>query len=126
MQDLLEAIRVAMTDGATAEQKATGAQACQTILAALGAQPGTPIVLPGVPKPHPLSALSVDQALELVIARLRAVADARDKQAAQPTPATQATPATAASTAPRGPRIPIVPPRPPTAPGGAWAAQKKP
>ena len=126
MQDLLEAIRVALTDGATAEQKATGAQACQTILAALGAQPGKPIVLPGVPKPNPLSGLSVDQALELVIARLRAVADARDKQAAQPTPATQATPATAASTAPRGPRIPIVPPRPPTAPGGAWAAQKKP
>ena len=129
MQDLLEAIRVAMTDGATAEQKATGAQACQTILAALGAQPGKPIVLPGVPKPNPLSGLSVDQALELVIARLRAVADARDKQAAQPAPAAQATPATpatAASTAPRGPRIPIVPPRPPTASGGARAAQKKP
>ena len=126
MQDLLEAIRVAMTDGATAEQKATGAQACQTILAALGAQPGKPIVLPGVPKPNPLSGLSVDQALELVIARLRAVADARDKQAAQPAPAAQATPATAAPTAPPGPRIPIVPPRPPTAPGGARAAQKKP
>ena len=126
MQDLLEAIRVATTDGATAEQKATGAQACQTILAALGAQPGKPIVLPGAPKPNPLSGLSVDQALELVIARLRAVADARDKQAAQPTPAAQATPATAASTAPRGPRIPIVPPRPPTASGGARAAQKKP
>ena len=126
MQDLLEAIRVATTDGATAEQKATGAQACQTILAALGAQPDKPIVLPGVPKPNPLSGLSVDQALELVIARLRAVADARDKQAAQPTPAAQATPATAASTAPRGPRIPIVPPRPPTAPGGARAAHKKP
>jgi len=123
MQDLLEAIRVATTDGATAEQKATGAQACQTILAALGAQPGKPIVLPGVPKPNPLSGLSVDQALELVIARLRAVADARDKQ---PAPAAQATPAAAASTAPRGPRIPIVPPRPPTAPGGARAAQKKP
>ena len=126
MQDLLEAIRVATTDGATAEQKATGAQACQTILAALGAQPGKPIVLPGVPKPNPLSGLSVDQALELVIARLRAVADARDKQTEQPAPPAQATPATAASTAPRGPRIPIVPPRPPTAPGGARAAQKKP
>ena len=123
MQDLLEAIRVAMTDGATAEQKAIGAQACQTILAALGAQPGKPIVLPGVPNPNPLSGLSVDQALELVIARLRAVADARDKQAEQPAPAT---PAATASAAPRGPRIPIVPPRTPTAPGGARATPKKP
>jgi hypothetical protein len=104
MQDLLEAIRVAMTDGATAEQKATGAQACHTILAALGAQPGKPIVLPGVPKPNPLSGLSVDQALELVIARLRAVADAREEADKQKQPEKQKPTA-----APRGPQIPYVP-----------------
>ena len=105
MQDLLEAIRVAMTDGATAEQKATGAQACQTILAALGAQPGKPIVLPGVPKPNPLSGLSVDQALELVIARLRAVADAREQADKQKQDAKQKS-----TTPPGGPQIPFVPP----------------
>lgn len=104
MQDLLEAIRVAMTDGATAEQKANGAQACQTILAALGAQPGKPIVLPGVPKPHPLSALSFDQALELVIARLRTVADAREQTDKRQEAEKQKPP-----TALRGPRIPYVP-----------------
>lgn len=115
MQELIEAIRVAVTDGATAEQKATGAQACQTILAALGAQPGKPIVLPGVPQAHPLSKLSMDQVLDLAIARLTQIAAAREKEAAQPAP-----------TAPRGPRIPIVPPAVPTAPGGARLARKKP
>ena len=104
MQDLLEAIRVAMTDGATAEQKATGAQACQTILAALGAQPGRPIVLPGVPKPNPLSGLSIDQALELVIARLRTVADAREQADKQKQDDKQKPTA-----APGGPQIPFVP-----------------
>lgn len=97
MQELLEVIRVAVADGATAEQKATGAQACRTILAALGAEPGKPIVLPGAPKPHPLSALSFDQALDLVIARLRTIADAREQTEKQKPPA------------PRGPQIPIVP-----------------
>ena len=99
MQELIEAIRVAVTDGATAEQKATGAQACQTILAALGSQPGKPIVLPGAPKPHPLSALSFDQALDLVIARLRTVADAREQADKQKPTGVQ-----------RGPQIAFVPP----------------
>ena len=99
MHELIEAIRVAVTDGATAEQKETGAQACRTILAAIGAEPGKPIVLPGAPKPHPLSALSFDQALDLVIARLRNVADARE-QADKQKPAG----------APRGPQIAFVPP----------------
>jgi hypothetical protein len=108
MNELIEAIRVAVADGATAEQKAIGAQACRTIIAALGAEPGKPIVLPGVPKPHPLSTLSVDQALDLVIARLRTVADARE-QVDQQKPAS----------APRGPQISMVTPpapRPPRKP----------
>jgi len=111
MNELIEAIRVAVTDGATAEQKATGAQACRTIIAALGAEPGKPIVLPGAPKPHPLSALSFDQALDLVIARLRAMADARE-QAEKPLPADKQKPADV----PRGPNIPFVPRPPPRTP----------
>ena len=35
MTELIEAIRAAVADGATPEQKAIGAQACRTILAAL-------------------------------------------------------------------------------------------
>lgn len=115
MNELIEAIRLAVSDGATAEQKATGAQACQTILAALGAQPGKPIVLPGTPQPHPLSRLSMDQVLDLAIARLTQIAAAREKEVAQP-----------ARAAPLGPRIPIISPTSPTAPGGARPARKKP
>jgi hypothetical protein len=98
MNELIETIRIAVTDGATADQKATGAQACRTILAALGSEPGKPIVLPEAPKPHPLSALSFDQALDLVIARLRNIADTREQAEKQP-----------AQVVPRGPQIRLVP-----------------
>lgn len=98
MNELIETIRIAVTDGATADQKATGAQACRTILAALGSEPGKPIVLPGAPKPHPLSALSFEQALDLLIARLRMIADTREQAEKQPAPR-----------GPRGPQIPLVP-----------------
>ena len=111
MNELIEAIRVAVTDGATADQKATGAQACRTILAALGSEPGKPIVLPGAPKPHPLSALSFDQALDLVIARLRMMADAREqaeKRSAQ-TVAREHAEKPPARAVQRGPQIPLVP-----------------
>ncbi len=103
MHELIEAIRIAVADGATAEQKATGAAACRTILAALGAQPGKPIVLPRAPTPHPLSGLSFEQALDLVITRLRAVADAREVAPSQPAPS-QPAPAR-----PLGPWIPMAP-----------------
>ena len=105
MNELIEVIRIAVTDGATAEQKVTGAQACRTILTALGAEPGKPIVLPGAPKAHPLSALSFDQTLDLVIARLNGIADARE-QADKQKPAG----------VPRGPQIQFIPP-PARAPG---------
>lgn len=104
MNELVEAIRIAVTDGATAEQKATGAQACRTIIAALGAESGKPIVLPGAPKPHPLSTLSFDQALDLVIARLRTMADAREQADKQPAVEKQKP-----ADIPRGPKIPFVP-----------------
>lgn len=121
MQDLIELIRAAVADGATAEQKAVGAQACRTILAALDAQPGKPIVLPGVPQAHPLSQLSLDQVLDLAIARLSQIAAAREAQPAQPE-----RPAAPASRAPTGLRIPMVPRGSPTAPGGAQPARRKP
>lgn len=127
MHELIESIRAAVAKGATAEQKAIGAQACRTIIAALGAEPGKPIVLPGAPQAHPLSRLSVDQVLDLAIGRLSQIAAAREAQPAQPVqPAPPARPAQPAPPAPRGPRIPIVPPTSPTAPGGARTARRKP
>ena len=112
MDQLIEAIRVAVAAGASAEQKATGAQACRTILAALGTEAGKPIVLPGIPMPASTSRVSVDQVLDLMIARLTTIASERD---ANPAPSV-----------PRGLRVPVTPPplpmkptaqpkRPPTA-----------
>lgn len=73
MDEMIEAIRAAVTAGATAEQKAIGARACRTILTALDAEPGKAIVLAGSPTPGPLSGISPDQALDLLIARLSAL-----------------------------------------------------
>jgi hypothetical protein len=100
MQELIDLIRAAIATDATAEQKASGAQACRTIMTALGAEPGKPIALQGAPSPHPLNGLTFDHAIDLVIAKLSTVADARD--AAPKLPAAP----------PRGPQIPIVKPQP--------------
>lgn len=105
MNERIEAIRAAVAEGATAERKAVGAQACRTILAALDTEPGKPIVMPGVPAPNPLSRLSVDQVLDLVISRLSTVAEARDaKPASEP---------------PRGLRVAMAPSHPSPAPAAA-------
>ncbi len=40
MEQMIDSIRVAIADGATAEQKAAGAQACRTIMTALEAEVG--------------------------------------------------------------------------------------
>ena len=106
MHDMLEAIRVAVSDGATAEQKASGALACRTILAALDAEPGKAITLPGAPAPGPLAGIAPEQALDLLIARLSAIAAKREAATAE------------AKAAPAAPlRIALVqpPPRPPGA-----------
>jgi hypothetical protein len=101
MQDLIEAIRTATAEGATTEQKEVGAQACRTILTALGAEAGKPIVLPGTPSPNPLTGIDQTQALDLLIARLRAALPA-DAEGAKPV----------RSRDPSGLRIALV--RPPT------------
>lgn len=72
MNEFIEAIRAAVAEGATAEQKRIGADACRTILTALDAEVGKPIVLADAPKPHPLSQLDPGQALDLLIAKLSA------------------------------------------------------
>ena len=111
MNDQIEAIRAAITDGATAEQKAHGAAACRAILAALGAEPGKPIAMPGTPAPHPLAGIDPGQALDLLIAKLTAALPKEDKPSAPP-----------AAPDPRGLRIAFVAPpgrqpAPPPRPG---------
>jgi hypothetical protein len=83
VEQLLDAIRSAIASDATAEQKAAGAQACRTVLAALDAELGKSIALPGVPSAGPLAGLQLDQALDLIIARLRAAAPADNPQPVQ-------------------------------------------
>jgi hypothetical protein len=120
MIEMIEAIRAAVSDGATPEQKATGAQACRTILAALGAESGKPINLPGAPPPHPLAGITADQALDLLIARLTSIAESREAAAAK------------AATAPRpqaAPQIAFVNPSPAPAmrhPAGAAPTRRRP
>jgi hypothetical protein len=88
MNEMIDAIRAAVAESATAEQKVSGAQACRTLLAALGAQIGKPIPFLGAPVASPLAALSPEQTLDLVIAKLRSVAESREAAAA-PLPAVE-------------------------------------
>jgi len=81
MDETIETIRTAVASDATAEQKAAGVVACRAILAALDAEPGKAIMLPGAPQHGPLAGITPDQALDLLIARLSAIAE---KQAATP------------------------------------------
>src|SRR5690242_8837313 len=104
MQELIEVIRVAVASDASTEQKASGVQACRTIAAALGTEPGKPIMLPGMPMPAATSRVSVDQMIDLVIARLTTVAAQREAE-----------PAPTVAPSPRGLRVPPTPaalPRP--------------
>jgi hypothetical protein len=73
MNEMIEAIRAAVAEGATVEQKAAGAQACRTILTALEVEPGKAIVLASAPAPSPLAGMSGEQAMDLLIARLSAL-----------------------------------------------------
>jgi len=106
MDEMIEAIRSAVADGATAEQKTHGAQACRTILTALDAEPGKPLAVTGTPTPHPLAGIDPGQALDLLIAKLTAALPKDDGKAA---------PATTAPD-PRGLRIAFVAPPPRQAP----------
>lgn len=72
MQELIEAIRLAVAEGASNEHKQLGAAACRTILTALDTEPGKPLAMPNVPTAHPLSGLAPGQALDLLIAKLSA------------------------------------------------------
>ncbi len=81
MQELIEVIRAAVTTGGTNDQKTAGVQACRTIIAALDTEPGKPLVPPTfATSTRP----TVDQMLDLAIARLSTIANARDATTAPP------------------------------------------
>jgi hypothetical protein len=102
MDALIDVIRSAVASDATSEQKAAGVQACRTIAGALDTEPGKSFVLPGAPQPHPISRLSMDQVLELMIAKLGSVAKVREE--AETTAAVTSTPAIS----PAALRVPMV------------------
>ena len=79
MEAMVEAIRAAVAEGATAEQKVAGAQACRTILTALEVEPGKAIVLASAPAPGPLAGMAPEQSMDLLTARLSALVPAEGK-----------------------------------------------
>ena len=100
MQDQIEAIRAAVAADATTEQKTHNTTTYHTILAALGAEPGKPIAMPGAPVPHPLAGIDPGQALDLLIAKLTAALPKDDDKPSTPRAAPD----------PRGLRIAFVAP----------------
>lgn len=108
MNELIDAIRTAVADGATAEQKAAGVLACRTIASALDTEPGKPLTLPGVAPMASTSRVSIDQVLDLAIARLSMVASEQESKRASSTPTAAARPTEA--TKPTGFRVPSAPP----------------
>lgn len=122
MESLLEIIRAAVANDATADQKAAGVQACRTILTALDAEPGKPLVPPiAVSAP---TRPSLDQVLDMAIARLTMIANARDAATAPATPNVAA----AARQLPTGLRVPaaLPPSKPAKQPAMKPAATRKP
>jgi hypothetical protein len=79
MENLIDTIRAAIANDASAESGAAGAHACRTILAAIETQAGEPLTSappPTTPVQAALVALSKappEQLLDMVIAKLRSV-----------------------------------------------------
>lgn len=115
MQELIEVIRAATAADATPEQKGAGVLACRTIAAALDTEPGKPLAMPS--STPAMARGSIDQVLDLMIARLSVIAKARDDSeqpaatadpSAPPAPAHGAiTPSPTVPAPSRGLRIPI-------------------
>ncbi len=84
MDAVIETIRAAMAPNASPEVRASGAESCRTILAALGATQGQPLgaAAPAEAGPAATAIASLirstppDQLLELAIAKLRAMVPA--------------------------------------------------
>jgi hypothetical protein len=74
MDSLLDSIRIAISEGASDEERRRGADACRALVESFGgAQPSEP-AQPAPPAANPFLGMTPDQILELAIARLRGVA----------------------------------------------------
>lgn len=104
MQELIDVIRAAMTSGATTEQKAAGVQACHTIIAALDTEPGKPLAPPSL-LATPATRPTLDQMLDLAIAKLTTIVNAHDATALPAAPKVSP----AARQLPTGLRVPATP-----------------
>lgn len=117
MDQLIDTIRTAIASGASTEHKAAGVKACRTIVAALDTEPGKVLTSPTALGPSPATRPTLDQMLDLVIARLTTIANARDAATALPPATKKVTPAvTQLPPSPsRGLRVPaaVVAPRTP-------------
>lgn len=121
MQELIEAIRSAVADGATDDTKRSGAAACRTILAALDANAGEPLTLAPTAPSSPNLGVAIaalrnvppEQILDLAIERLRAAVATRSVA----TPSSAPTPTAARSR--ESFRVQIVPIDPSRLGGGA-------
>ncbi|MDX2089719.1 MAG: hypothetical protein SFX73_17820 [Kofleriaceae bacterium] len=105
MQELIDLIRAATSGGATTEQKAAGVQACRTIIAALDTEPGKPLVPPSLLATTPAPRPTLDQILDLAIAKLTTIASAHDVAVSPATPKVSP----AATQLPPGLRVPATP-----------------
>lgn len=117
MDEMIEVIRAAVADGATPDAKARGAAACRTIGAALGAEPGKPLSVPGAPAPSPLAGVDPGLLVDALIARLTALAEKKATAPSVPPPSvpppSAPPPGAPAIVAPRGGlRIAFVAPPP--------------
>lgn len=82
-EDLINSIRAAVADGASAEARAAGIAACRTLLNALDAKPGEPLGPTATTPTSPIAAMAMalrgvppDQLLDLLIAKLRSIVPA--------------------------------------------------
>lgn len=87
MEDLVEKIRCALANSASTDDRRSGAAACRLVLAALEAEQGSPMTLPGEASRAPTIAnIQPDQFFDLLIAKLKTMVDAKG---AAPAPATR-------------------------------------
>lgn len=80
MNTFIDSIQKALAEDATPEQKQAGAAACRALITALEAQTGQTL---GALAPAAPPRLDVDQVLEVVIARLRAMVPTEGPTAAR-------------------------------------------
>jgi hypothetical protein len=137
MEELIETIRAAVASDASPDKKTAGVVACRTILTALDTEPGKPLAIPNILPPPtmpgatpklPVSQLSLDQMLDLMIARLTVLANATEAKPQLPAATTAPTAiAPKVAAASRGIRVPVaarniakeVPHRVPVTTGGS-------